>query len=205
MSDTFVVPAEASIRIETWTPDRPSVIESDIDSLAAVLNACVSGGASISFVLPFSHKKAETFWRDDVIPAVIDGKRRLLVARACGAIVGTVQLDLGTPPNQPHRAEVRKLLVHPDHRRQGIAAGLMAAVEAEAAAVQRTLLTLDTVTGGHAEVLYRSVGYLIAGVIPGYALNYNSTVLESTTLMYKSIAASPDVALDRCEEEPVRS
>ena len=192
----------ASIRVETWTPGSPSVTQSEIEDLAAVLHACVSLGASVSFVLPFSYEKAEAFWRDDVLPAVIDGKRRLLVARTSNAIVGTVQLDLGTPPNQPHRAEVRKLLVHPEYRRQGIAASLMAAVEIEAAKFQRTLLTLDTVTGGPPEALYRSLGYSVAGIIPGYALNHNSSLLEDTTVMYKNLTCPRNPPSSPCEGEP---
>jgi ribosomal protein S18 acetylase RimI-like enzyme len=178
----------APIRVEKWQPASPSAVQADIESLTAVLHACVSAGASVSFVLPFSHEAAEAFWREEVLPAVIGGKRCLLVARVFDAIVGTVQLDFGSPPNQPHRAELRKLLVHPGHRRHGIATSLMIAVEAEAVNAKRTLLTLDTVTGGRAEELYRSMGYLSAGVIPGYALNYDSSLLESTTVMFKNLA-----------------
>src|SRR6516165_8272415 len=135
------------IRIERWNPD--------------------STGASVSFVLPFSRDDAKAFWQDQVLPAVHAGSRCVLLARAAGSIVGTVQLDLATPPNQPHRADVKKLLVHPDLRRRGIARALMQAVDAEAHRACRTLLTLDTVTGGPAESLYLSLGYLKVGVIPG--------------------------------------
>jgi ribosomal protein S18 acetylase RimI-like enzyme len=102
-----------------------------------------------------------------------------------GRIVGTVQIDLGTPPNQPHRADVLKMLVHPDARRRGIARALMLAVEELARQSGRTLLTLDTVTGGNAEGLYRSLGYLTVGVIPGYALPPVGSETEPTTIMYK--------------------
>src|SRR5262249_54275638 len=151
-------------------------VETDLEELAAVLHACVHAGASVSFILPFSHEDAKAFWREQVLPAVSDGTRRVLLARLDGRIVGTVQLDLATPANQPHRAEVRKLLVHPDARGQGIARGLMVAVEEVARAARRTLLTLDTVTGGAAEGLYLSLGYLVTGVIPQYALNYDSSM-----------------------------
>jgi ribosomal protein S18 acetylase RimI-like enzyme len=182
---------DKEVRIETW---KDVIGADDVDALAAVLRACVHAGASVSFVLPFSHQDAKAFWSDQVLPEVAGGNRRLLIARSGGNIVGpnivgTVQLDLATPPNQPHRAEVKKLLVHPDARRRGIARSLMVAVEVEALRARRTLLTLDTVTGGAAEPLYLSLGYLVVGVIPGYALNFDSSVLESTTVMYKNLPA----------------
>jgi ribosomal protein S18 acetylase RimI-like enzyme len=147
----------------------------------------VLAGASVSFILPFSQDDAKAFWRDQTLPAVTAGLRSVLLARWEGRIVGSVQLDLATPPNQPHRAEVRKLLVHPEARRRGIAASLMTALEAEARRRRRTLLTLDTVTGGYAERLYRSLGYVAIGAIPGYALNFNSNEREATTIMYKDL------------------
>jgi hypothetical protein len=175
------------IRIETWQADDPVRVKSDLEMLADVLHACVHAGASVSFVLPFSHAEAKAFWSDQVLPGVIAGTRCVVLACASDRIVGTVQLDLATPPNQPHRAEVKKLLVHPDVRRRGTARVLMGAVEAEARKARRTLLTLDTVTGGPAESLYRSLGYATAGVIPRYAFNFDSSVLESTTIFYKNI------------------
>jgi GNAT superfamily N-acetyltransferase len=178
--------ASDPIRIERWNPNAAGVND-DLDMLGGVLHACVHAGASVSFILPFSRGDAKAFWRDQVLPAVHAGSRRVLLARLAGQIVGTVQLDLATPPNQPHRAEVKKLLVHPDARRHGIARSLMAAVEEEAREARRTLLTLDTVTGAAAEPLYLSAGYVVSGVIPRYALNFDSSVLESTTVMYKEL------------------
>ncbi len=175
-----------SICIERWNPD-PARLHEDLDALGAALHACVHGGAGVSFVLPFSRSDAKAFWRDEVLPAVRDGRRTVVVARIDGRIVGTVQIDTATPPNQPHRAEVRKLLVHPDARRRGLAKLLMAAVEDEARVARRTLLTLDTVTGGAAEPLYVALGYVPVGVIPGYALNPDASVLDSTTVMYKTL------------------
>src|SRR6516225_9687469 len=157
------------IRIERWNPDATGAND-DLDMLGSVLHACVHTGASVSFVLPFSRDDAKAFWQDQVLPAVHAGRRCVLLARLGCRIVGTVQLDLATPPNQPHRAEVRKLLVHPSVRRRGIARALMLAIEEEAGAAGRDLLTLDTTTGGYAESLYRSLGYTTVGVIPRYSL-----------------------------------
>lgn len=182
--------SDQEVSIETWQDPMGA---NDVDALAALLHACVHAGASVSFVLPFSHQDAKAFWSNQILPEVAGENRRLLIARSGGnivgpSIVGTVQLDLATPPNQPHRAEVKKLLVHPEARRRGIARSLMAAVEVEALQVGRTLLTLDTVTGGAAEPLYLSLGYVVVGIIPGYALNFDSSVLESTTVMYKNLS-----------------
>jgi GNAT superfamily N-acetyltransferase len=111
----------------------------------------------------------------------------VIVARLHGRIVGTVQVDLATPPNQQHRAEVLKLLVHPLARRRGIARALMIAIELIARAEGRTLLTLDTWTGRAAELLYLSLGYVAAGVIPRYARASLTPDLEPTTIMYKHL------------------
>ena len=174
--------------LATFTTDDVAAQRGD---LAALLHACVHAGASIGFVLPFTMAEAEAFWRAGVLPAVRGGERILLVARANGRIVGTVQLDHATPPNQPHRAEVRKLMVHPDFRRQGLARILMAEIEARAARLGRSLLTLDTRTGDHAEPLYASLGYCIAGVIPGYCRDPFEDRLDSTTIMYKALSLAP--------------
>lgn len=176
--------------IDTWAPSRqnPEALERDLDSLAEVLHAVVHDGAGVSFIVPFSHADARAFWEDTVLPRVESGARRVLVARRDGLIVGTVQLDLATPPNQAHRAEVMKLLVHPSARRQGMARQLMIALEDAARAAGRTLLTLDTWTGGHAEQLYRSLGYTTVGIIPGFARGSTTPELEPTTIMYKELA-----------------
>jgi GNAT superfamily N-acetyltransferase len=175
------------IRIECWRP-APSHLAEDLEMLGGVLHACVHAGASVSFVLPLSREDAKAFWRDKVLPAVRAGSCCVFVARSAKQIVGTVQLDLATPPNQPHRAEVRKLLVHPEARRRAVARSLMAALEDRAREASRTLLTLDTVAGSPAEPLYRSLGYVAAGVIPRYALNFDSSELEATVVMYKELA-----------------
>lgn len=162
-------------------------ITSHARELGALLSACVHDGASIGFVLPFAQSQSEAFWSGKVFSAVRDGRLLVLVARQAGRLAGSVQLDHDTPPNQPHRAEVRKLLVHPDFRRRGIGRMLMAEVERRAGLLGRSLLTLDTRTGDKAEPLYASLGYSTAGVIPGYCLDPANDRLDSTTLMYKAV------------------
>lgn len=163
-------------------------IEARIGELGALLGACVHDGASISFVLPFSQEEAETFWRGKVLPVVRAGGAVLLVAEQDGRIAGAVQLDHDTPPNQPHRAEVRKLLVHPDFRRRGIARALMAELEDHARLLGRSLLTLDTRTGDRAEPLYASLGYETVGVIPRFCRDpFEAGKLDGTTIMFKAL------------------
>ena len=179
------------IRIE---PCPAATLAAELPAFAALLHACVHAGASIGFVLPFTPAEAEGFWRDRVLPPLQAGHRVLLAARDVGRLVGTVQLGTETMPNQPHRADVAKLMVHPDCRRRGIARALMVALEAEALARRRTLLTLDTRTGDAAEPLYLSMGYRIVGPIPGYCLHPSEDRLEATTIMYKAMtggAAAP--------------
>ena len=165
-----------------------SDLERDIDGLGALLHACVNAGASVGFVLPYSAADSAAFWTGNVRPNVEAGTRLLLVARRGERIAGSVQLDYDTPPNQPHRAEVRKLLVHPDVRRQGIAQQLMAELERRAPALGRTLLTLDTRTGDKAEPLYAALGYHRVGVIPDFCRDTaDAGRLDSTTIMYKRL------------------
>lgn len=181
--------ALADLQIDEWRPDHAGAasLEQDIHMLAEVLHAVVHNGAGVSFVVPFSLDEARAFWIDKVLPGVRAGTRRVVVARVDARIVGTVQLDLAVPPNQQHRAEVMKLLVHPIARRRGVARALMLALEAIARSEGRTLLTLDTWTDGHAERLYRSLGYTAAGVIPRYARGSVTPELEATTIMYKEL------------------
>jgi len=173
------------MRIERWQPDTSE--SADLEMLADVLHAVVHDGAGVSFVVPFGRDAARSFWADRVLPGVRAGTRQVLVARDGVRIVGTVQLGCDTPPNQPHRADVLKLLVHPSARRRGIARALMLAIEEVARSQGRTLLTLDTWTGGHAESLYQSLGYVTVGVIPRYARGSTTPALEPTTIMYKEL------------------
>ena len=155
-----------------------------VDALSDLLVLCVHDGASVSFILPFDAGHARSFWLGKVAPGVAAGTRILLAAMTSGYPVGTVQLDLDTPPNQAHRGEIAKLLVHPAHRRTGLARALMQKLEDHARTAGRSLLTLDT-AGEAAERLYLSLGYQRAGTIPGYAKNPLSENLDATTYMFK--------------------
>jgi ribosomal protein S18 acetylase RimI-like enzyme len=176
--------------IQEWRPDSP-YLDAEITMLSEILREVVYGGAGVSFFVPFSLDDARAFWTRNVLPAMRDGTRRVLVARLSDTIVGTVQLNTATPPNQRHRADVAKMMVHPSARRCGIARALMIAVEEVARAEGRTLLTLDTVSGSPAEILYRSLGYVVVGIIPGYARKALSPDLEPTTVMYKNLSLPP--------------
>jgi ribosomal protein S18 acetylase RimI-like enzyme len=169
----------------TIAPLSAAELADHVPALGALLHACVHAGASIGFVLPHPVGESEAFWRQKVLPPVQDGLRVLWVARTGGRTVGSVQLGIDTMPNQAHRADVSKLLVHPEFRRRGIARALMAALEQRAHELGRRLLTLDTRTGDHAEPLYGSLGYMTSGVIPTYCRHPREDRLESTTIMYK--------------------
>jgi len=171
----------------TLTPFSADDLVRHLPELGALLGACVHDGASVGFVMPCGADECEAFWRIKVLPSLRAGGLVLLVAHQGEAIAGTVQLDYDTMPNQRHRAEVRKLLVHPAFRRQGIARALMTELERRAHELQRSLLTLDTRTGDHAEPLYTALGYRTAGVIPGYARGTHTHEFDSTTIMYKAL------------------
>lgn len=158
-----------------------------LPELSALLHACVHDGASIGFILPFERSDSDQFWLRNVLPAVERGVRLLLVAEADGQLAGAVQLDWDTPPNQAHRAEVRKLLVAPAMRRRGLARQLMEQLEAQVQRLPCRLLTLDTRSGDHAQPLYASLGYQVAGSIPAYALAPAGDSLDATTIMYKQL------------------
>lgn len=158
----------------------------DVAGLADVLLDCVAGGASVSFMASLTLDQARAFWQG-VADDACAGKRALLVARdADGLIVGTVQLVLSQPANQPHRADLAKMLVHRRARRAGLGARLMRAAEALAHEKGKTLLVLDTVTGGDAERLYTRLGWQRVGVIPDYAL-WPQGGYCATTVFYKSV------------------
>lgn len=160
------------------------------EALAEILRACVNDGAGVGFVQPFGIEAARGFWRDSVTPAVMKGTRIVLVARIDDVVVGTVQLGIDTMPNQLHRADVMKLLVHPSRQRRGVGRALMMEIERVALRLQRTLLTLDTVTGDKAEPLYRSLGYTLVGCIPNYARSAHGRGFDTTSIMFKELAAA---------------
>lgn len=145
-----------------------AVTEAQLQELADVLVDCVEGGASVSFMQPMTRDKALAFWRK-VADGVERGERALLVAEDAQGIVGTVQVVLDQPENQPHRADVSKMLVHRRARRQGAGAALMRAAEREGSAEGKTLLVLDTADATAAR-LYARMGWQAAGTIPRYAL-----------------------------------
>jgi GNAT superfamily N-acetyltransferase len=149
-----------------------------------VLVDCVEAGASVSFMLPLEVERAEAFWTS-TIDSSLRGERILLVAEEedTGTIVGTVQVILAAPENQPHRGEIAKMLVHQRARRRGVAEALMRAAEAAALSAGKTLLVLDT-SSADAERLYDRLGWNRVGVIPGYAL-WPAGGLVDTTVFYK--------------------
>ena len=162
--------------------------EAQVDELAGVLIDCVDGGASVSFMHPLTRQRAVAFWRR-VAHGVAAGERALLVAEDAHGMCGTVQLVLDQPENQPHRADLSKMLVHRRARRQGLGAALMRAAETTARECGKTLLVLDAVTGGDAERLYERLGWQRVGVIPGYALLPQGGPCD-TTVFYRDLGGS---------------
>ncbi len=160
-------------------------VNTQLDALAGVLHDCVAGGASVGYVEPFSHEQArdafEVFARE-----VEQGRRLLLGAFKDDEFVGTVQVVLAMPPNQPHRGEIARMLVHRSARRRGIAQQFMEAAETEARAEGKTLLVLDAVTDGDAARLYDRLGWTTVGVIPDYAL-YPDGRFCDTTVFWKQL------------------
>ncbi len=152
--------------------------------LTEILIDSVHAGASVGFLEPLSEADADAYWQR-IERAVADGRCVLLVAAADDGVVGTVQLDIDTMPNQPHRATVSKLLVHTSARRRGIGEALMVALEDAARQADRWLLTLDTATAD-AERLYERLGWTRSGEIPDYALNPDST-LTPTVFYWKRL------------------
>ena len=161
------------------------VAESALGQLADVLVDCVEGGASVSFMSPFSHQQALTFFRK-VAGSVASGDTVLLAARLGDRIVGTVQLGLDTPPNQPHRADIKKLLVHRSVRGHGVGAALKAQAEEEARRRGRWLLVLDTVPGENGHRLYLREGWTQTGLVPDYALFPDGRPCD-TAIMWKRL------------------
>ncbi len=153
--------------------------------LSDLFSETVRGGASMGYMLPFPPEDAEIYWCG-VAEAVGRGDIVLLALEEAGHVVGSVQIGVAMPPNQPHRADIKKLMVHPHQRGRGLSRHLMDAAEREAAARGRSLLVLDTATGEPAEQIYEHLGWSRAGVIPGYALFPDGRPCD-TTFYHKTL------------------
>ena len=167
------------------TLSRADILE-NLSPLSDILADCVNGGASVSFMLPFSRQTARAFWLR-IAESVAAGERLVVVAEHAGQIVGTVQLVIDQAENQPHRADVAKLLVHQNARRQGLAKALMNHLEQLAREQGKSVLVLDTATGSGAECFYVQCGWEKAGEIPRYALMPDGE-LTATSLFYKFLS-----------------
>jgi GNAT superfamily N-acetyltransferase len=170
----------------TWSVRRVHALDDTlIDGLTDLLIDCVEGGASVSFMSPLTRERAGAFWRT-VGRELAAGERAVLVADDERGVCGTVQLVLAQPENQPHRADLAKMLVHRRVRRQGLGAALMHAAEAMGRDCGKTVLVLDAVTGGDAERLYARLGWQRVGEIPRYALMPDGGFC-STTYFYRNL------------------
>ena len=158
-----------------------------LDDLSGILHGCVHTGASIGFVLPFSTNDARSYWQSTVRPDLQAGALDLFVAYDGGQIRGTVQLIPARMPNQPHRADVAKLLVHPDARRRGLGRSLMMALLARAEETGKTLLVLDTRSSDPSRGLYQTLGFEIAGEVPNFCRNPFENRFEPTTYMFRQL------------------
>lgn len=170
-----------------WTLRRVHTVDDALlDQLVDVLTDCVEGGASVGFMMPLARERAAAFWRR-VAVGVASGQRALLVAEDARGVCGSVQLVLDLPENQPHRADLVKMLVHRRARRAGLGAALLQAAENTARQCGRTLLVLDAVTGGDAARMYERMGWTRVGEIPAYALMPDGSPC-STTYYYKDVS-----------------
>lgn len=163
----------------------PPVSDDDIRDLAGLLVDAVDSGAAVSFLAPLSPASAGEWWRRSLAAAHPDAV--ILAAREEGRIVGTVQMHPAWAPNQPHRADIAKLLVHRRCRGSGLGARLMEAIEEAARTAGFRLLVLDAKRGGAAERLYARLGWTTAGVIPRYALDPDGAALHDTVVFYKEL------------------
>jgi GNAT superfamily N-acetyltransferase len=161
----------------------------ELEGLSEVLFDCVAGGASVGFMWPLSRSKADAFWQRVADSAARDERLVYASYGAADQIVGTVQVILSQPENQPHRGELAKMLVHRHARCQGVGAQLLAAAERGALAAGKTLLVLDTVTGAAGERLYARHGWQRCGEIPRYALWPDGRPC-ATTIFFKSLCTA---------------
>jgi GNAT superfamily N-acetyltransferase len=173
---------EVSIEILTINQARQA-----LPDLCALLIDSVEHGASVNFILPMSFEKASAFWTQRSFPGVAAQTTLLFVAKAQERLIGTVQIQFAPQENQPHRAEIAKMLVHSTARRRGVGGRLLVAAESAAVKAGRTLLVLDTEEGSDAERLYKSAGWRVIGVVPEYALTPTGRLIGSTHF-YKSLS-----------------
>ncbi|WP_050606011.1 GNAT family N-acetyltransferase [Ruegeria sp. 6PALISEP08] len=166
-----------------------SDFDAALDDLTDVLHACVHDGASIGFILPFTLEDARSYWQQNVQPGLTAGALDVFAAYDGPRVLGTAQLIPATMPNQPHRADVAKLLVHPNARRRGYGRALMEVLFQRARDLHRTMLVLDTRSTDPSRLLYQSLGFQIAGEVPNYCRNPFEPRLEPTTYMYKDLSA----------------
>lgn len=171
------------VRIESLSPSS-SVSE----ALSELLIETVANGGSVGFMHPLAHRTARAFW-DEALAAATRGERVVFGAWDGELLAGTVTLMLNCPPNQPHRAEISKMMTRVSHRGRGIATTLMQAAEASALERARTLLVLDTAVEEGASALYARLGFMLAGIIPGYALKPHGG-LTGTMVYWKRIAGT---------------
>ena len=162
-----------------------AIDDAQIAALASVLVDAIDSDAGVSFLHPLEPERAQEFWRG-VADDVAGGRRALLVAEDDAGIVGTVQLVLAQPENQPHRADLSKMLVHRRGRRRGLGAALLEAAEETARDCGKTLLVLDTNTGSDAERLYARMGWIRVGEIPDFSIQPRGG-LRATTVFYKKL------------------
>lgn len=184
--------------------DRPTCVldalartpsERDLDDLAALLGDAVDSGAAVSFLAPLPRDAARAFWRRTA--AEMGARSVVLVARDGLGIAGTVTLHAAWAPNQPHRGEIAKLIVHRRARRQGLGDRLMERAEQHARDVGLSLLTLDAKRGAAAELLYQRRGWTRVGAIPDFAVDPDGAALHDTVIYFKRVGAGPELPLHR--------
>ncbi|HXV14871.1 MAG TPA: GNAT family N-acetyltransferase [Candidatus Krumholzibacteria bacterium] len=168
----------------------PPAIDADVRALARLLVDAVESGAAVSFVAPLTPARAEAWWRATLSES--HARAVFLVARSEGAIVGTVQLHPAWAPNQPHRAEIVKLIVHRESRGAGLGARLMQAAEDEARREGFRLLTLDAKRGAAAERLYRRLGWSYVGAIPRFAVDTDGVTPHDAVIFYKELSPTAE-------------
>lgn len=175
---------DQTVIIRKVTPDE---LDSILTPMAHLFKDSVEAGANVNFILPFPIEEATEYLKTSIFQDVAAGVRTLWAAECAGEVAGSVQLITKLPPNQFHRCEVAKMLVHPKFRRRGIADTLLKTLLAEAKQLKKSLITLDTVTDSPAQTLYANHGFKLGGVIPGFAREPDSDTLVPTSYMYREV------------------